>query len=343
MAGGDSADGPTSTTDPSDRDRSKDGAMRLFVFGHGYSASRYVETLDPQAVCGVTVRDAGKAVALADCGLAPYVFDGDDEPGAEAARVAIAPALTKATHLLVSAPPGHESAPGAAVGGANATPGDPVLRVFSRTIRDLCPDLKWIGYLSTVGVYGDHGGGWVDETTPPDPRSERSRERLAAEAAWQALADDKSVPLAILRLSGIYGPGRNGFVQLARGRAKRMVKPGQVFNRIHVDDIAGATALLAGQELGGIFNVTDDEPAPPQDVVAHAAHLVGIEPPPETAFESAELSAMARSFYGDNKRVSNAKIRAAGYGFLYPSFREGLAGLKGDFARQGGERSNGQS
>ena len=310
--------------------------MRLFVFGHGYSAGRYVETLDPDAVCGVTVRTCEKAEGLKDCGLTPFVFDGDDPESVAAARTAIAPALSKATHLLVSAPPGHSAPPGAAVGGANAALGDPVLRVFGDTIRDLCPDLKWIGYLSTVGVYGDHGGDWVDEETPPDPKSERSRQRIAAEAAWQALAGDKGVKLAILRLSGIYGPGRNGFVQLARGRAKRLVKPGQVFNRIHVDDIAGATALLAEQKLGGIFNVTDDEPAPPQDVVAHAADLAGIEPPPETAFDEAELSPMARSFYGDNKRVSNARIKRAGYAFLYPSYREGLAGLKGDFARHGG-------
>ena len=313
-----------------------DTAMRLFVFGHGYSAGRYVETLDPAAVCGVTVRTSEKAQALADCGLTPFVFDGDDPQTCETAKATITPALSEATHILVSTPPGHTAPPGAAVGGANAAPGDPVLRVFAETIRDLCPDLKWIGYLSTVGVYGDHGGDWVDEDTPPDPKSERSTERVAAEVAWQALADDKGVPLAILRLSGIYGPGRNGFVQLAKGRAKRLVKPGQVFNRIHVDDIAGATALLADQRLGGVFNVTDDEPAPPQDVVAHAADLAGISPPPETAFDEAELSPMARSFYGDNKRVSNARIKQAGYAFLHPTYREGLAGLAGDFARHGG-------
>ena len=312
-------------------------AMRLFVFGHGYSAGRYVATCDPASVCGITVRTSDKAEALADCALEPFVFDGDDTESTAAARAEITPALSRATHILVSAPPGHAAPAGAAVGGANAAPGDPVLRVFAEAIRDRGADLKWIGYLSTVGVYGDHGGDWVDEDTPADPRSERSKERVAAEEAWQALADDKGVPLAILRLSGIYGPGRNGFVQLARGRAKRLVKPGQVFNRIHVDDIAGATALLARKELGGIFNVTDDEPAPPQDVVARAADLVGIAPPSETAFDEAELSPMARSFYGDNKRVSNAKIKQAGYAFLYPTYREGLAALKGDFARHGGQ------
>ena len=315
--------------------------MRLFVFGHGYSAGRYVETLDPDAICGVTVRSAEKADALQECGLTPFVFDGDVPHSSEAAKATITPALSQATHILVSTPPGHAAPPGAAAGGANAAPGDPVLRVFGDTIRDLCPDLKWIGYLSTVGVYGDHGGDWIDEETPPDPKSERSTERVAAEAAWQALADDKGVKLAILRLSGIYGPGRNGFVQLARGRAKRLVKPGQVFNRIHVDDIAGATALLAEQELGGIFNVTDDEPAPPQDVVAHAADLAGIEPPHETAFDEAELSPMARSFYGDNKRVSNARIKQAGYSLLYPTYREGLASLRSDFAGHGGEATDG--
>ncbi len=175
------------------------------------------------------------------------------------------------------------------------------------------PNLRWIGYLSTVGVYGDHGGAWVDETSECRPVSRRSIDaRRRPNRQWLALGDETALPVAVLRLSGIYGPGRNAFVNLANGTARRLVKPGQVFNRIHVDDIAGALWHLASSDIGGVFNVTDDEPAPPQDVVAYAAELMGVAPPPEIPFETAELSPMARSFYGENKRVSNAAIKAVG-------------------------------
>ena len=308
--------------------------MRLFVFGHGYSAGRYVATRDPQDVAGVTVRDPEKAKGLEACGLPVFLFDGNseddlaDRPGDDGK--AIEDALARTTHLLVSVPPGHDAPTGARVGGANAAPGDPVLARFGETIRSRAPALAWIGYLSTVGVYGDHGGEWVNEAGETRPVSARSRARLAAEAGWRELAEARAVPLAILRLSGIYGPGRNAFVSLAAGRAKRLVKPGQVFNRIHVNDIAGALELLAHERRGGIYNVTDDEPAPPQDVVALAAKLAGVEPPPEIAFEEAELTPMARSFYGENKRVSNRSIKDAGYALLYPTYREGLEGLKAE-------------
>ena len=184
------------------------------------------------------------------------------------------------------------------------------------------PQLAWIGYLSTVGVYGDHGGAWVDETSECRPVSRRSiAARSRPSRQWLALGETTALPVAVLRLSGIYGPGRNAFVNLANGTAKRLIKPGQVFNRIHVDDIAGALWHLAGSDIGGVFNVTDDEPAPPQDVVTYAAELMGVAPPPEIPFETAELSPMARSFYGENKRVSNAAIKAAGYGFQFPDYR----------------------
>ncbi|MCQ0986767.1 SDR family NAD(P)-dependent oxidoreductase [Jiella marina] len=301
--------------------------MHLFVFGYGYSASHFVDSLDKSEVTieGVTVRSTDKALSLAAHGLKPLVFDGE-HPGE-----GIAGALYRATHLIISAPPGHEAPAGAHVGGANARAGDPVLRWYFDEIAHGSPNLEWIGYLSTVGVYGDHDGAWVDEETPPEPVSKRSKARIEAENAWVELGKTRGVPVAILRLSGIYGPGRNSFVSLKNGTAKRLVKPGQVFNRIHVDDIAGALSLLADKRLGGIFNVTDDEPAPPQDVVLHAAELVGTEPPGETDFAVADLSPMARSFYGENKRVSNAKLKEAGYSFRYPTYREGLAGLTGDF------------
>ena len=301
--------------------------MHLFVFGYGYSASHFVDGLDREAVTveGVTVRTKDKALAVASHGVKPLVFTGDRPADG------IAGALYRATHLLVSAPPGHKAPAGASVGGANARAGDPVLRWYFDEIAHGSRNLEWIGYLSTVGVYGDHDGEWVDEGSELRPRSERSKARVAAENAWLELGRTRGVPVAIIRLSGIYGPDRNNFVSLKNGTAKRLVKPGQVFNRIHVDDIAGATKLLAEKRLGGIFNVTDDEPAPPQDVVLAAAEMVGAEPPEETDFAMAELSAMARSFYGENKRVSNRKIKDAGYTFRYPTYREGLASVKGDY------------
>ncbi|MER0239723.1 SDR family NAD(P)-dependent oxidoreductase [Fulvimarina sp. MAC8] len=296
--------------------------MKLFVFGYGYSASHYVKRVHPSQVRGVTVRSLEKAESLSAASFPAFIFDGEDfVPD-------IAETLKEATHILVSIPPGHKAPPEARVGGANAPEGDPVLKFYAETIAEDCPDLRWIGYLSTVGVYGDHDGGWVDEETPVNPGSDRSKARVVAEEGWQALAEKRGVPLAILRLSGIYGPGRNQFESLKSGKAKRLIKPGQVFNRIHVEDIAGSLELLAEKALGGIFNVTDDEPAPPQDVVTHAAELAGVEPPPETAFEDAELSPMARSFYGDNKRVSNARIKSEGYSFRYPTYREALEALK---------------
>ncbi|MBP0616204.1 SDR family NAD(P)-dependent oxidoreductase [Jiella mangrovi] len=303
--------------------------MHLFVFGYGYSASRFVESLDKSSVTveAVTVRSRDKASSVAAHGLKPVVFDGE-RPGD-----GIAGALYRATHILVSAPPGHKAPDGARVGGANARSGDPVLRWYFDEIAHGSPNLQWIGYLSTVGVYGDHDGGWVDEETELRPQSDRSKARVEAENAWIELGKTRQVPVAIIRLSGIYGPGRNGFVNLREGTAKRLVKPGQVFNRIHVEDIAGATGLLAEKRLGGIFNVTDDEPAPPQDVVLHAAEMVGAEPPAETDFATADLSPMARSFYGENKRVSNKKIKEAGYTFRYPTYREGLQSVKGDFGK----------
>lgn len=301
--------------------------MHLFVFGYGYSAAHFVDSLDKQkvAVEAVTVRSRDKASSIAAHGLKPLVFTG------ERPADGVAGALYRATHLLVSAPPGHKAPKGASVGGANARSGDPVLRWYFDEIAHGSRNLQWIGYLSTVGVYGDHEGEWVDEESELKPRSERSKARVEAENAWIKLGETRRIPVAIIRLSGIYGPGRNAFVNLKSGTAKRLVKPGQVFNRIHVEDIAGATKLLAEKRLGGIFNVSDDEPAPPQDVVLRASEMVGAAPPDETDFASADLSPMARSFYGENKRVSNKKIRQAGYDFRYPTYREGLESVKGDY------------
>lgn len=274
------------------------------IFGAGYSGRAYGRLLVArgQTVFGTT-RSPGRAEDLKNAGIAPLLFGGETVDGA------LATAIGSATDLIVSVAPDAE--------------GDPVLRAAREQIA-AAPRLRWIAYLSTVGVYGNHDGAWVDERTSPRPVSERSRQRVRAEQEWQDFARERGLPLSILRLSGIYGPGRNALVNLAEGRARRLVKPGQVFNRIHVDDIAGALAFLAERRHDGILNVTDDRPAPPQDVVAYAASVMEVDPPPEIDFENATLSPMARSFYGENKRVSNAAIKALGYAFRYPDHRAAL-------------------
>jgi nucleoside-diphosphate-sugar epimerase len=180
-------------------------------------------------------------------------------------------------------------------------------------------------YLSTIGVYGDHAGSWVDESTPPQAGLDRTRMRIAAEQAW---TDATGGDAAILRLAGIYGPGRNALAALRAGTARRIIKPGQVFNRIHVDDIASAIMAAIQHGRGGTWNVCDDEPAPPQDVIAYAAQLMGVAPPPEEAFATAEMSAMARSFYASSARVANAKLkRELGVTLACPTYRHGLDAL----------------
>ncbi len=280
--------------------------VHLFVFGLGYSASRVAALMKTDADwIGGTVRNVHDAVRLAATGIRTLTFDGV-HPG-----IGVAEAVRHTTHLLVSIPPGER---------------DPVLALHRASIL-AAEHLQWIGYLSTVGIYGDQDGGWVDETTPPAPTSTRSVARVAAEQAWQALADEKRVPLAILRIAGIYGPGRNAFVNLADGSAHRIVKAGQVFNRIHVDDIAVTIRASAMQRAAGIFNLADDEPAPPDAVVAHAAGLMGVPPPPAVPFANADLSPMARSFYSENKRVRNGRMKGLGVALRYPTYREGLAAL----------------
>ncbi|MEM1066115.1 MAG: SDR family oxidoreductase, partial [Pseudomonadota bacterium] len=191
------------------------------------------------------------------------------------------------------------------------------------------PHLEWVGYLSTTGVYGDHGGGWVDEHTALTPATKRGEMRRVAEAAWQALAVETGLPLHIFRLAGIYGPGRGPFAKVRAGTARRIVKEGQVFSRIHVEDIAQVLAAsIARPKPGAIYNLCDDDPAPPQDVIAHAAELLGLPLPPAIAFEEAELSPMARSFYAESKRVRNDRIKEElGVTLHYPSYRDGLAAL----------------
>jgi nucleoside-diphosphate-sugar epimerase len=282
--------------------------MRLMIFGAGFSGLAIARALAGGCdFAGGTTRSQERFVNLETAGLTPLIYQGGVPEEDLRAH------MSEITHLVMSIAPDAE--------------GDPLLSAFADGLKNPLPALEWAGYLSTVGVYGDHGGDWVDEETICKPVSKRSVARVEAEQGWQELALAADVPLAVLRLSGIYGPGRNALKTLDAGKARRLIKPGQVFNRIHVSDIGRATALLARNNLGGIFNITDDMPAPPQDVVAHAADLMGVAPPPETDFETADLTPMARSFYGENKRVANAKIKAAGFCFAYPDYKEGLGAL----------------
>ncbi|MBW3099066.1 SDR family oxidoreductase [Pseudohoeflea coraliihabitans] len=289
--------------------------MRLLVLGAGFSGKAILRELMPsvKAAAGTSRGDGGQA-EIAATGATPLLYEGQGI-GAELADV-----MRSATHLVVSIAPDATNSDG-------AYGGDPVLADLAGGLVERLPALEWVGYLSTVGVYGDQGGAWVDETVPCRPLSKRSLARLAAEQAWQRTCLGAGLPLAILRLAGIYGPGRNALNNLAAGTARRIVKPGQVFNRIHVDDIAGAVAHLATRGQAGIYNIADDRPAPPQDVVAYAARLMSVDAPPEIAFDDAPLSPMGRSFYGENKRVSNARIKAAGYQFLHPDYGTGLDAL----------------
>lgn len=273
---------------------------QIFIFGAGYSGRAFARANKGAATIFGTTRSPEKFETLRQAGVAPLLFDG-------AMTDEIADTLGETTHLVISVAP--EEA------------GDPVLNAARADIMTRMPALEWIGYLSTVGVYGNYDGAWVDERAECRPVSKRSVMRVAAEGDWLELSREIGRPGAILRLSGIYGPGRNALVNLENGTARRLVKPDQVFNRIHCDDIAGGLWQLIEGNTGGIFNVTDDLPAPPQDVVAYAASLMGIEPPPEIPFDAAQLSPMARSFYGENKRVANAAIKAAGYSLRFPDYR----------------------
>jgi len=293
------------------------GERKLFCFGFGFSAEALARRLrgDRWSIAGTT-RTPGKAERLRTQGVVPCIFDG------ETPMEGAAEALAGTTHLLISIAPQRET-------------GDPVLAHHRSDIAELVPALEWIGYLSTTGVYGNRDGGWVDETSDLAPDTERGRRRLAAETAWRDFGREIGLAPHIFRLAGIYGPGRNQLRGVKEGTARQIIKPGQIFSRIHVDDIAGALAAsIARPEEGAVYNVCDDEPAPPQEVVRFAAELLGVPPPPEIPFEEAEMSPMARSFYMDSKKVDNGRLHALIGGALrYPTYREGLTALheKGDF------------
>jgi nucleoside-diphosphate-sugar epimerase len=285
----------------------------LICFGLGYSAQHFVENFGEKfdRIVG-TVRDTERAAELnaqPSERLKALTFDGNS------ATPELRSAIAEVDAALVSVPPDENS--------------DPVLRACGDVLAH-AQRLRGIVYLSTIGVYGDSGGAWVDETTPPQPGAARSRERLAAEQAWLDFGARRGIAVAILRLAGIYGPGQNALAQIARGSARRVVKPGQVFNRIHVGDIAQAIDGAFARRASGIFNVADDEPTPPADPIVLAAQLMGVEPPPAIPFDQAALtmSPMALSFWQECRRVKNDKLkRELGVSLRYPTYREGLRAL----------------
>jgi nucleoside-diphosphate-sugar epimerase len=280
---------------------------KLFCFGLGYSGVALAEALlaEGWTVAG-TCRTAEKQAELAGRGIAAQLF--------ERGRPLAENALDGVTHVLQSVPPDEE--------------GDPVLAMHGAALARL-RQLRWLGYLSTTGVYGDRGGDWVDEHDDLQPTGERGRRRVAAEVGWSRLAHAEGLPLHVFRLAGIYGPGRSALDSLRAGTAKRIIKPGQVFSRIHVADIVQVLrASMARPNPGAVYNVCDDDPAPPWEVVEYAAELLGVPPPRAAPFEQAQLSDMARSFYDDNKRVRNERIKEElGVRLKYPSYREGLQAL----------------
>ena len=277
----------------------------LLCFGFGYSARALAARLDKRAwKISATSRDPEGIAEINPQGFHGFLFDG---------KLQIA---SDVTHILISAPPDEN--------------GDPVLRLFQEQLQRLAKQLQWVGYLSTTGVYGDRGGDWVNEESPLEPNTARSHRRLDAERSWLKLHSDYGLPVHLFRLAGIYGPGRNQLLTVLNGSAKRIIKPGQIFSRIHVDDIAGMLAAsMAKPNPGRAYNACDDVPCPPQEVVAFAANLLGLPVPPEIPFEDANLSPMAKSFYTDSKRVSNTRMKnELGYKLIYPTYREGLAAIK---------------
>lgn len=281
--------------------------MTLFAFGLGYSAARLAARGRSALVSGTT-RSATAAAQWRARGVDAHVFDGS------AADADLGEALRRAQAGLISAPPDAL--------------GDPALRGAGAALR--AAGWRRVVYLSTVGVYGDAGGGWVDEGGPLAATTPRARARIEAEAAWAAFGRETGAEIDILRLGGIYGPGRGPFDKLRSGEARAVVKPGQVFNRIHVDDIAGAVETVISEgRPGAIYNVVDGSPSPPEDVLDYGADLLGLPPPPREAFDSAALSPMARSFYEENRRVRNDRLRALGWAPAYPTYREGLRAILG--------------
>ena len=280
-----------------------DMTNHLLSFGHGYSAQALSKLLLPMGwkITGTT-RDPAKLDIMRNAGVMPVLWHSLD----------VKSALAKATAILISTSPGEA--------------GDPVFLKFGADIAKIAKSLNWFGYLSTSGVYGDFKGDWIDEDTPVNPTTQRGKIRLLAEQQWNSIED---LPLHIFRLAGIYGPGRGPFAKVRAGTAQRINKPGQVFSRIHVDDITQTlSASILTPNPVGIYNLCDDDPAAPQDVIGYAAELLGLPLTPLVPFEKAKLSPMARSFYAENKRIRNERIKKdLGVSLKYPSYKQGLRNL----------------
>ena len=279
----------------------------MLFLGYGFCAETLAPHLQAQGFAlSATCRDRQKASHLKEQGMTPLLLTNAPVDAA---------ALAGVTHVLVSAPP--------------TLAGEQLLPLFETALWAQNGGIDWLGYLSTTGVYGDHAGAWIDEDTPPGPLGARGQRRVEAEQAWLDLGAAADIGVHLFRLAGIYGPYRNQLSAVKNGTARRINKPGQVFSRIHVDDIAQVlTASIARPQAGRAYSLCDDEPAPPQDVVAFAAQLLGLDPPPLVDFEEAELSDMARSFYSENKRIANARIKTElGVTLAYPDYRIGLTAL----------------
>ena len=278
----------------------------LLVFGYGYTARVISQKLHSEGwrVIGTT-RSVDTAAVMEADGIEPLLWPGDD----------VADALSAASHILLSAAPSES--------------GDPVLAALEGEIRQRADQYKWVGYLSTTAVYGNRDGGWVDETSTLAPATKRGKLRAEAEQAWLDLGLESGAPVHIFRLAGIYGPGRGPFAKVRAGTARQIIKKGQVFSRTHVEDIAQVLrASIAAPNAGAIYNVCDNDPAPPQDVIAEAARLLNLPLPEAVDFETAEMTPMARSFYGESKKVSNQRIlEELGITLKYPDYRSGLNAL----------------
>jgi len=281
--------------------------MHTLVIGAGFSGLRIAQLACKAGSVTATRRSAESLIALDKAGIRGVVLNEHSQPEE------LQEALSTVTHLVICAGP------------ARTEPlDDSVLRLFTHEALRL-PQLQWVAYLSTIGVYGNHDGNWVNESTPCSSTQVRSRMRREAELGWQARALHWQVPISVLRLSGIYGPGRNAIIDALNGRARMLIKPGQVFNRIHVDDLAAATVKAAELKYNGVLNITDDVPAAPQEVITFAHTLVGKAAPVAVDFDTAEISDMARSFYNENKRVRNSLSKTAlQFEYRYPDYKSGL-------------------
>ncbi|MBI0177485.1 SDR family oxidoreductase [Bartonella sp. W8099] len=290
---------------------------QFMMLGAGYSARAFASlygapvantpdtapSATKRRICGTT-RTKENFATLESANIEPFLFD--------ALTPTFFERLETTTHLVISVSP-------------DETMSDAVLN--RPDILRSMPELKWIGYLSTIGVYGNHDGGWIDEEAPCHPSLKRNIFRLEVEKKWQAFGNKHNIPVAILRLGGIYGPSRNPFMKISQGNKTLVIKKGQFFNRIHVDDIAGIIKAFSSAKREGIFNIVDNEPAPPEAVMHYAAKLMGVTDLEEVPFEKADMSPMARSFYGDNKRILNHKLFKTGYNLKYPDYRTALEAM----------------